>query len=70
MIGKLADRLARERMAVRPFAPVGNDDFRITHSLEYSAFYLGEIATHLQRLAASAEKMEKSLETILSRMDP
>jgi hypothetical protein len=68
MIGKLSNRLARERMAVRPFAPVGNEDLRITHAQEYSAFYLGEIATQLEKLAASADKMEKTLEIILSRM--
>jgi hypothetical protein len=68
MIGKLSDRVARERMAVRPFAPAGNPDMRLTHAQEYSAFYLGEIATHLERLAASADKREKTLEIILSRI--
>jgi hypothetical protein len=70
MIGKLADRLARERMAMRPFVPAGNPDIRDTHAQEYSAFYLGEISTHLEKLAASAEKIEKTLEIILSRTDP
>jgi hypothetical protein len=53
---------------VRPFAPAGNPDMRLTHAQEYSAFYLGEIATHLERLAASADKREKTLEIILSRI--
>jgi hypothetical protein len=70
MIGKLSDRLARERMAIRPFVPAGNPDIRETHAQEYSAFYLGEISTHLEKLAASAEKIEKSLDMILSRMNP
>jgi hypothetical protein len=70
MIGKLSDRLARERMAIRPFVPAGNPDIRETHAQEYSAFYLGEISTHLERLAASAEKIEKKLEIFLSRMHP
>ena len=70
MVTEQSDRLARERMAVRPFVPVGNEDLRVTHAQEYSAFYLGEIVRHLEKLAASAEKMEKTLEIILSRMDP
>jgi hypothetical protein len=68
MITRQADRLARERMAVRPFAPTGNADLRVPHAQEYSAFYLGEIAKYLEKLATSAEKMEKSLEAIAGAM--
>jgi hypothetical protein len=68
MLTKRADKLARERMAVRPFVPMGNAELRIPHAQEYSAFYLGEIATHLEKLAASADKMDQSLKMILSRM--
>jgi hypothetical protein len=68
MITKQADRLARERMAVRPFVPAGNADFRLPHAQEYSAFYLGEIAKHLEKIATSAEKMDKTLEAIAGAM--
>jgi hypothetical protein len=44
-----------------PFVPAGNPDIRLTHAQEYSAFYLGEISTHLEKLAASADKMERTL---------
>jgi hypothetical protein len=40
------------------------------HAQEYSAFYLGEIAKQLEKLAIGADKMERTLETILSRMSP
>jgi hypothetical protein len=70
MFTSQADRLKRERMALRPFAPAGNADVRLPHAQEYSAFYLGEIAGHLDRLATSAERLDKTLETILSRMKP
>ena len=63
-----ADRLARERMAVRPFVPTGNADLRVPHAQEYSAFYLGEIAKHLEKIATSAEKMDKTLEAIVDAM--
>jgi len=68
MLASQPDRLVRERMALRPFVPAGNADLRAPHAQEYSAFYLGEIAKHLEKLAASAEKMDKTLEIILSRM--
>jgi hypothetical protein len=70
MFTSQADRLKRERMALRPFAPAGNADVRLPHAQEYSAFYLGEIAKHLERLATSAERLDKTLEIILSRMKP
>jgi hypothetical protein len=66
MFTRQTDRLARERMALRPFVPAGNADLRLPHAQEYSAFYLGEIAKHLEKLATSAER----LEIILSRMKP
>jgi hypothetical protein len=68
MLTKQADKLTRERMAVRPFVPAGNAELRTPHAQEYSAFYLGEIAKHLEKLAISAEKMDRTLEVILSKM--
>jgi hypothetical protein len=68
MLTKQADKLARERMAVRPFVPTGNAELRMPHAQEYGAFYLGEIAKHLEKLATSADKMDRTLEIILSRM--
>lgn len=46
------ERLARARMA-EPFAPIGNmsNETRDSRSLEYIAYYLGEISKHLGNVA-------------------
>jgi hypothetical protein len=68
MITRQADRLKRERMAVRPFVPAGNADLRVPHAQEQGVYYLGEIAKHLEKIAAGAEKMDKTLEAIAGAM--
>jgi hypothetical protein len=45
-------KLARERMRATPFAPEPvKPEFRDSHSLEYIAFYLGEIEGHLAQIS-------------------
>jgi hypothetical protein len=48
------EKLGRERMVAQPFTPVANlgNDSRDSRSLEYIAFYLGEITNHLAGIAA------------------
>ena len=52
------EKLARDRMRANPFAPMGdaaNNEYRKAHSLEYIAFYLGEIEGHLSKIAAQLD---------------
>lgn len=47
---------ARDRMKAQPFAPLdGSPEFRIAIAIEYAAYYLGEIESHLSKIAAHAE---------------
>lgn len=47
---------ARDRMKAQPFAPLdGSPEFRIATAIEYAAYYLGEIESHLSKIAAQAE---------------
>jgi hypothetical protein len=50
------DKLARARMA-EPFVPMGNisNETRDSRSLEYIAFYLGEIEKHLGKIAGQLD---------------
>jgi hypothetical protein len=49
--------LARARMAENPFVPLANaqPEWAQAHSLNYIAFYLGEIEKHLSKIAHSSE---------------
>ena len=50
------EKLARERMKAQPFAPAAlQPEFRDSHSLEYIAFYLGEIEGHLAKIASTLQ---------------
>ena len=44
-------------MKAQPYSPIagGQNDFRNSHSLEYIAFYLGEINAKLGRLVEAVE---------------
>jgi hypothetical protein len=47
------DETARARMAAKPFAPLdAHVEYREVHAAEYTAYYLGEIAKHLDTIAA------------------
>ena len=53
-----AEKLARNRMATNPFVQLtdaANNDYRVAHSLEYIAFYIGETEKHLERIAVQLE---------------
>jgi hypothetical protein len=63
IMAKRTNKLSEQ--ALRPFIPAGNPELRASHAQEYSAYCLGEIAKHLERLAATAEKMERTLEEVL-----
>jgi hypothetical protein len=54
--------------ALSPFMPAGNPELRASHAQEYSAHCLGEIAKHLERFAAAAEKLDRTLGEVLSTM--
>jgi hypothetical protein len=54
--------------ALYSFIPAGNPELRAAHAQEYSACCLGEIARQLERLAVAAEKLQKTLDEVLSTM--
>ena len=60
----------REQLKAKPFDPVQTTDvqYRYAHSVEYIAFYLGEVVTELKALNANAESLDKTLQAISSKM--
>jgi hypothetical protein len=57
---------ARKRMKAQPFSPIPNlsPELRIASALEYTAYYLGEIESHLSKIAAHAEPNTANLSKI------
>ena len=59
----------RGRMKTEPFAPIGaTAEHRIAKALEYTAFYLGEIESHLSKIAACAEPNTTNLNKTQSHL--
>lgn len=59
---------ARERMAEGFFPIEATVEHRAVAAQEYSAFYLGEIAKHLESLSTSVLSLEKTLQAISSKI--
>jgi methyl-accepting chemotaxis protein len=66
-------KAARELLANNPFAPLASvhDEHRKQHSLDYIAFYLGEIERHISAIAnaigeqtANSNEIRVSLESL------
>jgi hypothetical protein len=66
-------KLARERLVANPYAPLESAlvEHRKQHSLDYIAFYLGEIEKHISTIAnaigeqtANSNEMRVSLENL------
>jgi hypothetical protein len=73
-------KLAREELATKPFAPLESShaEHKKQHSLDYIAFYLGEIEKHLSTIANAVDEQTansneiraslNSLQTILPEL--
>jgi hypothetical protein len=66
IVAKRTDKLSDR--SLHPFMPAGNPELRACHAQEYGARCLGEIAKHLERFAAAAEKLDRTLGEVLSTM--